>query len=234
MQWDGAKFRSKLEKLSDSQQSIQTVSHWVQHHKKSCKESAEVWARETLRAQPDRRLLYIYLANDIMQNSRRKGPEFVREYGAQLVQVIPEAYAGSSEANRAKMVRLLGIWEERQVLDPAAIVDLKQRMLHPVGSSPAGGAALPSSLPQVTVPPVTKSSTPSPRPAGSAGGSNRPSPRPGTTAPRHTHHTPPLPHTIRVSAEAQTVSMSRGGGQKSGDSPGGARSCFGASGWAKT
>merc|ERR1712137_929507 len=105
MQWDAAKFRSKLEKLSESQQSIQTVSHWVQYHKKSCKESAETWARETLRAAPDRRLLFIYLANDIMQNSRRKGLEFVQEYGAQLGQIMPEAYAGSSEVNRSKMMR---------------------------------------------------------------------------------------------------------------------------------
>ena len=37
-------FVSKLSKLSDSQQSIQTLSHWVQYHKKACDDSAAVWA----------------------------------------------------------------------------------------------------------------------------------------------------------------------------------------------
>ena len=82
-------FKTKLEKLSESQQSIQTLSHWVQYHKKAVKESATIWAKEVLRAIPERRLLYIYLANDIMQNSRRKGSEFVQEYGAQMQLVMP-------------------------------------------------------------------------------------------------------------------------------------------------
>ena len=70
----------KLFKLSDSQQSIQTLSHWVQYHKKACDESASVWAAEALRAQPNRQLLFVYLGNDVIQSSKRKGEEFVRAY----------------------------------------------------------------------------------------------------------------------------------------------------------
>ena len=32
--FSASSFKSKLEKLSESQQSIQTLSHWVQYHKK--------------------------------------------------------------------------------------------------------------------------------------------------------------------------------------------------------
>ena len=81
-------FVSKLSKLSDSQQSIQTLSHWVQYHKKACGESAATWAAECLRAPPARQLLFVYLANDIMQNSKRKGNEFCNAYGAQLQAVL--------------------------------------------------------------------------------------------------------------------------------------------------
>ena len=42
--FSASSFKSKLEKLSESQQSIQTLSHWVQYHKKSVKESAAIWA----------------------------------------------------------------------------------------------------------------------------------------------------------------------------------------------
>ena len=114
--FSSSSFKSKLEKLSESQQSIQTLSHWVQYHKKAVKESAAIWAKEVLRAKPDRRLLYVYLANDIMQNSRRKGNEFVEAFGAQMPLVMPDTYVACPDRTREKLLRLLSIWEERRVL----------------------------------------------------------------------------------------------------------------------
>ena len=40
-----AAYVGKLLKLNDSSQSIQTLSHWVQFHRKSSKESASTWGR---------------------------------------------------------------------------------------------------------------------------------------------------------------------------------------------
>ena len=136
-------FKTKLEKLSESQQSIQTLSHWVQYHKKAVKESAAIWAKEVLRAIPERRLLYIYLANDIMQNSRRKGSEFVQEYGAQMQLVMPDSYVAMPEKMREKLMRLLSIWEDRRVLQGSQIAEPRRSAmcsslriveLQPVGS----------------------------------------------------------------------------------------------------
>ena len=45
-----ANFRSKLDALSESQQSIQTLCHWVVFHRKAANESAAVWAQERKRA----------------------------------------------------------------------------------------------------------------------------------------------------------------------------------------
>ena len=44
-----------------------------------------------------------------MQTSRRKGPELLKDFAAQLPRVLPEAYSASNEATRAKLMRLLGI-----------------------------------------------------------------------------------------------------------------------------
>ena len=77
-------FRGKLSRLSESSQSIQTLSGWIQYHKKHAVESAEVWAKETLSADPERQLLYIYLANDVMQHSRRKKTEQVKTFGGHM------------------------------------------------------------------------------------------------------------------------------------------------------
>lgn len=121
-------FASKLSKLSDSQASIQTLSHWVQYHRKACAESAVAWAAETLRVPPNRQLVFVYLANDILQNSRRKGPEFIKTYGPQLVTVLPKVYANASATVQAKLQRLLGIWEERHVLPSNTLADIRTRM----------------------------------------------------------------------------------------------------------
>ena len=107
MSFTTSSFVGKLAKLSDSQQSIQTLSHWVQYHKSSCNESAVTWAQECLRAPPARHLLYVYLANDIMQNSKRKGNEFCNAYGAQLPAVLPKMYAGASEEVKSKMLKVV-------------------------------------------------------------------------------------------------------------------------------
>jgi hypothetical protein len=38
------------------------------------------WEREFVKADMPRRLAFIYLANHIMQESRKKGPEFVTQF----------------------------------------------------------------------------------------------------------------------------------------------------------
>lgn len=49
--------------------------------RKSCAESAQIWAGEALRATGERQLLFLYLANDIMQTSRRKLLESEEKWG---------------------------------------------------------------------------------------------------------------------------------------------------------
>ena len=146
-------FVSKLSKLSDSQQSIQTLSHWVQYHKKACGESAATWAAECLRAPPARQLLFVYLANDIMQNSRRKGPEFTVAYGDRLQHIFPRVFAAAQPATQAKLMRLLAIWEERRVLSSNMLNDMRTS----VGVDPAALAA-------IGPPPPISTSQPKPPP----------------------------------------------------------------------
>ena len=85
----------KLERLSSSQDSIETLSLWMIHHRLHASASVEAWLQcfvncelvvitihsgclifmITCAAGPDKRLLLIYLANDILQNSRRRGAD---------------------------------------------------------------------------------------------------------------------------------------------------------------
>ena len=162
MSFTTSSFVGKLAKLSDSQQSIQTLSHWVQYHKSSCNESAVTWAQECLRAPPARHLLYVYLANDIMQNSKRKGNEFCNAYGAQLPAVLPKMYAGASEEVKSKMLKVVNIWEERRVLDSSLLNELRARMT----GAPTAAPAPPR--PRPPLPPGQSASSASPPPPAAA------------------------------------------------------------------
>ena len=108
----------KLAKLNSSQQSIETLSAWCTFHRKAARQVVSVWDAEFAKASVPKRLALTYLANDILQNSRKKGPEFVMEF----FRVLPKAMKHllkHGDAKVAKAVnRILQIWEERKVRSP--------------------------------------------------------------------------------------------------------------------
>ena len=92
--------QEKLSRLSLSQDSIETLSLWIIQHKTHSKDSVQVWLEEVKKgkynydgvchvtitqtlyyhaASADRRLVLFYLANDILQNGRRKGADLFLE-----------------------------------------------------------------------------------------------------------------------------------------------------------
>ncbi|EEC10593.1 conserved hypothetical protein [Ixodes scapularis] len=83
-----AALERKLAELNNSQQSIQTLSLWLIHHRKHHKTIVHVWLRELKKAKPQRKLTFMYLANDVIQNSKKKGPEFTREFATVLAKAF--------------------------------------------------------------------------------------------------------------------------------------------------
>ena len=52
-----------------------------------------VWEREFVKSPRERRLQFVYLANHIMQESRKKGPEFVSQFQVRAAnRVIPRTF----------------------------------------------------------------------------------------------------------------------------------------------
>lgn len=68
--------------------------------------------------------MFMYLANDVIQNSKKKGPEFGKEYGNFLPKAF-EHMKGFDEKTRERLNRLLQIWEERGVYDKSQILEFK-------------------------------------------------------------------------------------------------------------
>jgi hypothetical protein len=61
-------FRSKLDQLNPSQQSIEGTSAWCLFHRQDARRVAEVWEDYFSHADQAKRLAMVYLANDIVQN----------------------------------------------------------------------------------------------------------------------------------------------------------------------
>ncbi|KAI9083962.1 hypothetical protein K1719_033958 [Acacia pycnantha] len=105
----------KLAKLNSSQASIETLSHWCIFHMNKAKQVVETWDRQFHCSPREQRLAFLYLANDILQNSRRKGSEFVGEFWRVLPDALRDVIKNADECGRNAALRLIGIWEERKV-----------------------------------------------------------------------------------------------------------------------
>lgn len=115
----------KLSELSNSQQSVQTLSLWLIHHRKHSSPIISVWHKELKKAKSGRKLTFLYLANDVIQNSKRKGPEFTRDFESVLVDAFSHVAREADEGCKKHMERLLNIWQERSVYGGDFIQQLK-------------------------------------------------------------------------------------------------------------
>ncbi|KAJ8259033.1 hypothetical protein COCON_G00180450 [Conger conger] len=115
----------KLLELSNSQQSVQTLSLWIIHHRKHSSPIVHVWHRELRKAKTSRKLTFLHLANDVIQNSKRKGPEFTRDFESVLVDACSHVAREGDEGSTKPIERLLHIWKERGVYRPDFIQQLK-------------------------------------------------------------------------------------------------------------
>ncbi|XP_063244707.1 regulation of nuclear pre-mRNA domain-containing protein 1B [Bacillus rossius redtenbacheri] len=119
----------KLAEVNSSQQSIQTLSLWLIHHRKHHATIVKVWFKELLKADYSRKLTLMYLANDVIQNSKKKGPEFGKEFATVLKRAfenidIPE----NDKKIKRNIERLLQIWEERGVYDSKLIKECRKAL----------------------------------------------------------------------------------------------------------
>ncbi|XP_013861206.1 regulation of nuclear pre-mRNA domain-containing protein 1A isoform X1 [Austrofundulus limnaeus] len=121
-----AALEKKLSELSNSQQSVQTLSLWLIHHRKHSKTIVSVWFNELRKAQVSRKLTFLYLANDVIQNSKRKGPEFTQDFAPLIVDAFKHVYREGEESCKKQLGRVLSIWQERAVYEQSLLEQLSQ------------------------------------------------------------------------------------------------------------
>jgi regulator of Ty1 transposition protein 103 len=140
----------KLSKLSHTQESIQVVSFWLLFHRKHAKESVRIWQEELNKALPQRKLFFLYLANDVIQSSKKKSDDFTVEFSKVLAQVFSNSFKFVSDEIKPKIKRILDVWRERKVYSVDFIQNLQSccglEEQKPKASKTAGGESVPESV----------------------------------------------------------------------------------------
>ncbi|RLV89620.1 hypothetical protein JA1_005062 [Spathaspora sp. JA1] len=124
-------FCKKLDVLQETQESIVSISQWVLFHQKHCKESAKTWAEYIIGNQhsSNKKLSLLYLCNDVVQQARRKRKqEFITEFARVLPMVLQKIYPSVDSAIRAKIDRLVGVWQQRNIFDNNDIEKMKSSL----------------------------------------------------------------------------------------------------------
>lgn len=105
----------KLSKLNSTQQCIETLSHWCIFHRDKAELVVTTWGKQFHNSEMAQKVPLLYLANDILQNSKRKGNEFVTEFWKVLPSALKEVIGKGDDHGKNVVSRLVNIWEERRV-----------------------------------------------------------------------------------------------------------------------
>jgi regulator of Ty1 transposition protein 103 len=80
-------------------------------------------------SQPNKKLVLIYLANEITQTSKmRKKDEFLRAYEPILAEATAAAYKGSPTEIQQKIRRVVEVWRQRQIFQQAIQQEVEKRI----------------------------------------------------------------------------------------------------------
>ncbi|KAL3524750.1 hypothetical protein ACH5RR_013122 [Cinchona calisaya] len=124
----------KLSKLNSSQQCIETLSHWCIFHRSKAEQVVTTWDKQFHSSDLTHKVPLLYLANDILQNSKRNGNEFVTGFWKVLPSALKDIVEKGDDRGKNVVSRLVNIWEERRVFGSHA-KSLKDVML--AAESPA-------------------------------------------------------------------------------------------------
>ncbi|XP_069806173.1 regulation of nuclear pre-mRNA domain-containing protein 2-like isoform X1 [Dendropsophus ebraccatus] len=116
----------KLQAVTNTMESIQSLSTWCIENKKHHATIVHYWLKWFRRSGFPHRLNLFYLANDIIQNCKRRNAVIYRDTFAD---VLPEAASLVRDPSVSKSVeRVFKIWEDRNVYNEDTIASFKSAL----------------------------------------------------------------------------------------------------------
>ncbi|KAF5283881.1 hypothetical protein FQA39_LY04701 [Lamprigera yunnana] len=114
-------FEKKLSVLKDSQDGINSLCQWCLQNRQHHKKIVSSWLNVLKRVKLEQRVTLFYLANDVIQYSKRRNYDFVESWGTTLQKATTMV---RDEKVKRKILRIFKIWEERGIYGEEFITDL--------------------------------------------------------------------------------------------------------------
>ncbi|XP_065102408.1 regulation of nuclear pre-mRNA domain-containing protein 2 [Paramisgurnus dabryanus] len=116
----------RFQGVTNTMESIQGLSSWCIENKKHHSLIVRYWMRWLKKSDVNHRLNLFYLANDVIQNCKRKNAVV---YRTTFADVLPDAALLVKDAKVSKSVdRIFSIWQERNVYPEELISELKANL----------------------------------------------------------------------------------------------------------
>jgi regulator of Ty1 transposition protein 103 len=131
--------RDILDKVDGSQAGIQNASARLVFWKRNASDVVRCWENAFQKADMEKRLILIYLANDVVQTSRRAGREFIEAFHMALPEAFKHMMKHSDERVQQRLKKLVHVWRDRNVWGNRALA-LYSEMVRGV-SSPGSAEA---------------------------------------------------------------------------------------------
>lgn len=129
MAYNDEALKAKLSTLNETQESIVSVSQWITFHRRFADRIASVWLTRLRDSPPPKRLVYIYLVNDIVQNAKaRKRTEFPNAFSPVIAEAVQQAYRSSGSDIQNKIKRVLEVWKSRNVFEESILQAVQARI----------------------------------------------------------------------------------------------------------
>ncbi|KAF0024590.1 hypothetical protein F2P81_023392 [Scophthalmus maximus] len=120
----------KFHSVTNTMESIQGLSTWCIDNKKFHSVIVRHWMKCLKKSDAPHRLNLFYLANDVIQNCKRKNAIV---YRTEFAEVLPEAFVLVNQEGDTKVIksleRILTIWEERGVYTGTLITELRSSLV---------------------------------------------------------------------------------------------------------
>ncbi|RUS84154.1 hypothetical protein EGW08_008082 [Elysia chlorotica] len=124
----------KLKTVNNTQDSIQSLSLWIIHHKSHHERICKLWMKVLKKTvHPSHRLTLFYLCNDVVQTCKKK-KAYV--YNTTFKEHLREAACLVRDITvKKKVERIFNIWQERGVYDAAFVRSLQEALNGKSGKS---------------------------------------------------------------------------------------------------
>jgi len=117
----------RLEDLTISAKSINTLSMWLIKHSIHFQAIVRIWFKKLVDACKDKKLTFLYLADDVLQKSRRECPDFVIEFGDHMGIVLEHLVTVNLDGkNNCMVVKLIKTWRNRKLFEEKRQINLEK------------------------------------------------------------------------------------------------------------